>query len=443
MATRADLIKAGKEAVRLGVKYIYGAKPQKGKFVKYTLAQIRSLRRTYGTGCVWNSDDSKAGKLCCDCSGLMTYATGQVINSATLRARASRTVSIAYLRGHWSECIGYVLWLPGHVGIVSEKEGYYYAMDGSARNAAHLPLGRQSWRVAFPCPGVDYSKKWSEPAKTPAKKEDKVTYSQKLIDVSKWNGKIDWAKVKKAGYHAIIRCGFGDDRANQDDPRWLENAKACEAHGIPYGMYLYSYARTKAQAQSEAKHALRLAKGRKLSYPIYFDSEEPGTQTYAATAAKIFCDAIEKAGYWAGVYASESWWNSYLKKSLGNRYTKWIAKYGTNSGSPQSKPNVAKTDIWQYSSKGRVPGVSGNCDVNIVYRNLVSEIAKKAAAKKPASSTTNTKKPAAVTKKKTVTEIAKEVIAGKWGNGATRKKKLEAAGYNYASVQKKVNELMK
>lgn len=143
--------------------------------------------------------------------------------------------------------------------------------------------------------------------KTAAAKTANTSKTWKLVDVSKHNGTIDWAKVKKAGYHAILRCGYGDNITSQDDAQFLRNAKECERLGIPYGVYLYSYAKSTSQINSEIAHAKRLLKGRKLSYPVYFDSEEKGTEKVAAAYAKKFCDAMEKAGYWAGVYASESW----------------------------------------------------------------------------------------------------------------------------------------
>ena len=205
------------------------------------------------------------------------------------------------------------------------------------------------------------------------------TVKAKLIDVSHHNGgSINWAAVKKAGYHAIIRCGYGDDLKSQDDKYWTRNYQQCEKLGIPYGVYFYSYAKTDKQINSEIAHVKRLIKGRKLSYPVYFDSEEPGTGANAAKYAKKFCDAVEKMGFWAGIYASESWWKQYLKP-VGDRYTKWVAKYGTNNGKAQTKPTTNRTDIWQYSSKGKVSGVSGYVDVNYSYRDLVKEITKKKA----------------------------------------------------------------
>ena len=237
-----------------------------------------------------------------------------------------------------------------------------------------LQRGDVIWRKGHTEIYVGTSTSYSAP-----KPATSTTQVAKLIDVSKHNGTINWSAVKKAGYHAILRCGYGDDIKSQDDAKFLYNAQQCEKLGIPYGVYLYSYAKTEKQINSEIAHAKRLLKGRKLSYPVYFDTEQSGTQSVAGRFAKKFCEAMEKAGYWAGIYASESWWNAYVKPTCGDRFTKWIAKYGTNNGKAQSKPNVYRTDIWQYSSKGKVSGVSGYVDVNIVYRDLVKAVTKKKA----------------------------------------------------------------
>ena len=242
---------------------------------------------------------------------------------------------------------------------------------------------------------------------------------KKIIDVSKHQRRIDWSKVKDHVDGVIIRCGFGQDMHSQDDSQFKANVEGCLKYGIPFGVYIYSYAKTNEEAKSEAKHVLRLLtpyKG-KLSYPVYYDLEEAGTEKGAVERAIIFGDIIEGAGYWCGIYANQYWWRTYLKDKL-DRFTKWVAKYST------SKPSgISGTyDIWQYSSKGSVPGINGNVDMNICYRDFPAEICGKVT--------------------KSVAEIAKEVIDGKWGNGAERKKNLEAAGYDYAEVQKKVNELL-
>lgn len=194
---------------------------------------------------------------------------------------------------------------------------------------------------------------------------------RKLIDVSYHQGEIDWAKVKGNVDGAIIRCGYGSDLGKQDDKRFLENVNGCIANGIPFGVYLYSYATTLEGAKSEAAHVLRLMEPfkDKLSYPVYYDVEEKGTEFGAVERAIAFGDIIEANGYRCGIYANQYWWQSILKDKL-DRFTKWVARYSSN------KPEgISGTyDIWQYSSSGSVPGISGNVDMNICYRDLPGEI---------------------------------------------------------------------
>ena len=197
----------------------------------------------------------------------------------------------------------------------------------------------------------------------------------KVIDVSVHQGQIDWAKVKNHIDGAIIRCGYGSDYTEQDDKRFKENVEACIKRGIPFGVYLYSYAKTIEQAKSEAAHVIRLLEPYKneLSYPVYYDLEEAGTEKGAVERALVFGDIIEAAGYWCGIYANQYWWQTYLKNGL-DRFTKWVAKYSN------SKPTgISGTyDIWQYSSKGSVPGIEGNVDMNICYRDFPAAIKKTA-----------------------------------------------------------------
>lgn len=241
----------------------------------------------------------------------------------------------------------------------------------------------------------------------------------KVIDVSKHQGKIDWAKVKNQIDGAIIRCGYGQNIASQDDERFKENVEACIKLGIPFGVYLYSYAKTVLEARSEAEHVIRLLKPYKgkLSFPVYYDLEEAGTQYGAVERAIVFGNMIEAEGYWCGIYANQSWWKNYLKDKL-NRFTKWVARYSA------SKPTgISGTyDIWQYSSSGSIDGIKGRVDMNICYRDFPGEIVGKKEVKK------------------TNEELAEEVLAGRWGVGVERKKGLKEAGYDYAAIQAIVNE---
>lgn len=252
-----------------------------------------------------------------------------------------------------------------------------------------------------------------------------------VIDVSKHQGNIDWSKVKGQVGGVIIRCGYGSDIKSQDDSQYINNVKGCITNGIPFGVYLYSYAKTLEEAKSEADHILRLVKPYKndLTFPVYLDLEEPGTQQSAVERARAFAKIIQNEGFSVGIYANQHWWNNYLKGL--NEYTKWVAKYSDIA------PNVKNYDMWQYTSKGSVNGIKGNVDMSHCY----------AVFSKPVISsdviTSDVKEPEP--RYQSNYEIAEEVIAGKWGDkqsNPTRQQRLEAAGYDYDAIQKIVNETL-
>lgn len=133
--------------------------------------------------------------------------------------------------------------------------------------------------------------------------------TMKGIDVSKWNGDIDWKTVATTDVdYAIIRCGYGDNYVYQDDAYWEQNVKGCEENNIPFGVYIYSYAETVQQAQSEAAHVLRLIEGHTLNFPIYLDVEDSvQAKLPKSTLTQIintFVNAIHNQGYEVGIYAN-------------------------------------------------------------------------------------------------------------------------------------------
>lgn len=193
------------------------------------------------------------------------------------------------------------------------------------------------------------------------------------IDVSEWQGAIDWDKVKNSGIEfAIIRTGYGRG-GNQADEYYVRNVKGAKKAGIKVGLYHYSYAESPEDAIKEAEFCLRIIDNEKLDLPIYFDIEDKMSigQLDKNTRTQMcinFCSTIEKAGYWAGVYANKNWFDNYLNyDELKARYTIWLAHYGIDSPS-------LDCDIWQYTSSGKVNGISGKVDMNYMYRDLLDEI---------------------------------------------------------------------
>ena len=275
---------------------------------------------------------------------------------------------------------------------------------------------------------------------------------QKIIDVSYHNGSIDWERVKSAGYHAIIRCGYGSNFENQDDEQFADE---CVRLNIPFGCYLYSYAKGATQAISEAEHAIRLCAPYRdvMAYPLFFDTEEPGTETVSQAHATIFCSRVKAAGFVPGIYASQAWWQENLPNVNG--YVKWVARWSA------SEPIVNGWQLWQYSERGIVPGVTVEVDLNYSrYEigshgaiSIVDDLAGEVIAGKYGNGEERKRKLGArasvvqliVNRKLTgkwtgIDVVAREVIAGKWGNGTARRGNLGSA---YDVVQKRVNELLK
>jgi lysozyme len=190
-----------------------------------------------------------------------------------------------------------------------------------------------------------------------------------VIDVSEHQREINWKAIKPHIDGAIIRCGYGDDDRSQDDKYWTHNVEQCEKLGIPYGVYLYSYASSDSHAKSEVAHALRLLSGHKPTLPVYIDLEESRYGTFAKRCADIFCKAIAKAGYTAGVYTFESFYNQFMRGYKS--YTLWIARYNANTGQPSTKPRIGVDyDAWQYTSNGTVPGYAGRLDISLFYKDF-------------------------------------------------------------------------
>lgn len=243
-----------------------------------------------------------------------------------------------------------------------------------------------------------------------------------VIDVSVHNGKIDYKTVKASGIDGVvIRAGYG--RGNIDKC-FEQNIKGAIEAGIEYiGIYWFSYAYSAEMAKREAQFCNDLIAPYKkyINLGVYFDWEYDSmnyAKKYNVTPNKTlitnmiiyFCEKITDLGYKAGYYLNLDYSRNHVEESRLTAYRRWFARYG-----------VTKQDkcyLWQYSSSGKVNGINGNVDMN----ELIGEAS------------------TAPKKKKTNAEIVKEVLAGKWGNGYERKKRLTNAGYDYETIQRLVNK---
>ncbi|MDF1495575.1 GH25 family lysozyme [Caproiciproducens sp. CPB-2] len=189
----------------------------------------------------------------------------------------------------------------------------------------------------------------------------------KGIDVSAWQGGINWSSVKSSGVDfAIIRTGYGSEQWDkQTDAYFNANYDGATANGIKVGVYHFSYATTVAAAAEEARMCLSILNGRKLDYPVFYDIEDSTQRVLSrellSSIAQTFCSAIESAGYKAGIYSSPSIFNSNLSSSVLDPYDKWVAHWGVDVAR-YSNPYT----VWQYGS-ATVPGISGAVDQDYSY----------------------------------------------------------------------------
>lgn len=202
----------------------------------------------------------------------------------------------------------------------------------------------------------------------------------KGIDVSKYQGVIDWAKAVKAGIEfAIIKATYGWDNDAQIDPQMVNNVQGCEANGIPYGFFHYSYAESPEDAAKEAAFFLRHIKQYKPSMPIAFDFEEPfqvgGTDNKGIkhggfspekqlSIIEAFMSVIEAAGYFGVLYMSKSALQRLYDYAPArvSKYSAWVAHVNVSATN-----YTGKYGIWQYSWKGCIYGIKGDVDMDICY----------------------------------------------------------------------------
>ncbi len=190
------------------------------------------------------------------------------------------------------------------------------------------------------------------------------------IDVSKYQKDIDWERVRASGItFAILRCGYRGSKTGclVEDPYFRTNLKGAKEAGVELGLYFFTQAVNDVEAVEEASMALALLGEEKLSYPIYIDTEGAGGNGRAdgldarvrTDVCKAFCKTVEAAGYRAGIYASRNWWNNNLNRQELEDYETWLAEY---TDEPKYDGYFS---MWQYTSKGRVDGITGNVDMDL------------------------------------------------------------------------------
>ena len=273
------------------------------------------------------------------------------------------------------------------------------------------------------------------------------------IDVSDWQGLIDWDKVKQQGIDfAMLRAGYG---AGNADKRFARNASECNRLGIPFGVYWFSYAYTNAMATKEAEYCLKAIKPYKVEYPVCFDFEYDSenyakkygvkfTENTLASLGRAFLERIEKDGYYAMNYTNLYYLNKGFSQ-LTERFDTWLAQWDVSAPSKSC-------GIWQYSSTVHVAGVSGG-DGNYAYKNYKQIIADmgcnhlSGANNGPqGNDSTNhiiyTDKDAEAVRSAysaLYDKIVDDVMAGKYGTGDERLNALDNAGYDAFLVQSLVN----
>ena len=251
----------------------------------------------------------------------------------------------------------------------------------------------------------------------------------KGIDISVHQGNVDFNKVKSDGIQfLILRSGF----AKTVDRMFHTYVKGAKAAGIPiYGVYHFSYALNTEQAEQEADFCIsELEKAGLGKDTIIFFDLEYDSVTYAksnnviigktkcSAFTRAFCQRVTEKGYKAGVYSNIDYYRNMFEHDLFSKYVFWLADWSGDAD--------YKCDFHQYTSKGSVSGIKGNVDMNYCLMNLMNM---------------NKTEPTD-TAKKSIDEVAKDVISGKYGNGDVRKEKLKAEGYDPTEVQARVNELL-
>lgn len=251
------------------------------------------------------------------------------------------------------------------------------------------------------------------------------------IDVSHYQGQIDWSKVAASEKKfAILKCQY-EAQSHRKDEYFEANYAGAGKYGMARGVYIYIARASMADPVNDANSLLKHLDGRKLEYGIWLDLEDKTVEAkgkaYIRDLAYQYADIFMKAGYYVGIYCNRDWYVRLIHDDLKRDFDFWIARYprndtGTYNKTSSLKPNASIAVAWQYSSKGNVAGIKTRTDLNVDYDGVVSLIAQ-------------------TPHRKTIEELAYEVLDNCWGINPERKRRLTMAGYDYDAVQAKVNEI--
>ena len=254
------------------------------------------------------------------------------------------------------------------------------------------------------------------------------------IDVSHYQGRIDWQQVAASGIKfAVMKCQY-EAQSHRKDECFEYNYEEAGKHHIARGVYIYIARASMADPVGDAKSLLAHLNGRKLEYGIWLDLEDKTVdvkgKAYIRNLALQYTDYFRKAGYYVGIYCNRDWYLRLIHDDLKQQFDFWLARYprvdkGVYNPNSSLKPSINVAVAWQYSSKGCIPGISTNVDLDVDFDGIVSLAA------------------GAPVFRKSVDEIVQEVLEGKWGTkytNPTRKELLTMAGYDYEIIRKKVNE---
>lgn len=191
---------------------------------------------------------------------------------------------------------------------------------------------------------------------------------QKGIDVWEGNGNINWDNVGTD--FAILRLGYIGNNENKKDSKFEQNYNECKSRGIPVGVYVYDYAKSIDRVEQCARWVVDELQGKSFELPVYIDMEQESItylgKDYLTSICIAFNTIIENAGFKAGVYANRNWFDNHLNKDvLREKYNCWIAHYGVNLDKYEGE-----YDLLQYSEHGKVNGISGDVDLNVMYSDV-------------------------------------------------------------------------